>query len=104
MLSIIEQKLPAIRQLCADNAVEQLCLFGSASREIDFGSGSDVDFIYRFKENEIGELDYADYYFNLLFGLQDLLQRKVDLIAEHKVRNPFLAKHIQSDLKVLYES
>ncbi|SEM22232.1 hypothetical protein SAMN05216436_102277 [bacterium A37T11] len=36
----------------------------------------------------------GDNYFKLLYALQDLLQKNVDLVAEETVTNPFLLESI----------
>jgi predicted nucleotidyltransferase len=50
METIIEQHLPAIRQMLRQYGVEQAYLFGSAAKGIMHES-SDVDFIIRFPKN-----------------------------------------------------
>ena len=37
---------------------------------------------------------YEDNYFNLLHELQDLLKKKVDLVAEKTLKNPYLIESI----------
>ena len=57
-----------------------------------------------FNKDEIVEMDYADNYFDLLFSLQELLNRKVDLVAEEKLRNPYFIDSINRSKELVYES
>lgn len=89
---LIENKLPQIKKLFCKYGAKKVFLFGSAATD-KFHNDSDVDFLYTFSE----DLDYETYannYFSLLDELQDLLKKKVDLIAEKTLRNPYLIESI----------
>jgi predicted nucleotidyltransferase len=62
-----------------------------------------VDFLYRFNEED-KELDYVADYFDLLFELEDLLRRKVDLVAEEKMWNPYFIESINESKQMIYGS
>jgi len=79
-----------------------LYLVGSAAKENKFTDESDVDFLYRFNKEEIPEMDYANNYFDLLFALQDMLKRKVDLVSEEKMWNPYFIESINRDKQMIY--
>ena len=96
----IENKLPQIRNLFSKYGAKKVFLFGSAATN-KFNKNSDVDFLYTFPE----DLDYETYannYFNLLYELQDLLKKQVDLVAEKTLRNPYLIESInESKIQLL---
>ena len=94
METIIEQQLPAIRQLMRQYEVEQAYLFGSAAKGT-MHEGSDVDFIIRFPKN-MHYTTYANNYFALADALEQLLQKKVELVAEETLKNPYLLQSINS--------
>ena len=94
METIIEQQLPAIRQLMRQYGVEQAYLFGSAAKGT-MHEGSDVDFIIRFPKN-MHYTTYANNYFALADALEQLLQKKVELVAEETLKNPYLLQSINS--------
>jgi predicted nucleotidyltransferase len=54
---------------------------------------SDVDFLVCF-EPGLDYETYANNYFNLIYALQDLLQKNVDLVAEETLSNPYLIEDI----------
>ena len=45
---------------------------------------------------------YADNYFRLLFGLEDLLGRSVDLAETKAIHNPHFLEDIRQTRQVLY--
>jgi predicted nucleotidyltransferase len=100
MIRLIKDNMVAIRDACRKYHVRSLYLVGSAAKDGVFTDQSDVDFLYRFKKEEIVEMEYADNYFDFLFYLQELLNRKVDLVAEEKMWNPYFIKNKQ----LIYES
>jgi uncharacterized protein len=84
--------------------IRSLYLVGSAAKENSFTEKSDIDFLYRFRKEDIGEMDYADNYFDLLFELQDMLNRKVDLVSEERMWNPYFIESINESKQIVYES
>ena len=92
MEKTVEQYLPQIRNLFKKYGVERAYLFGSAAKNTTHQS-SDVDFIISF----LPDMDYETYgsnYFNLLYALQDLLHKNVDLVTEKTLINPYLLQSI----------
>lgn len=94
--------LQDLAALCRKYNVEELAVFGSALRD-DFGPQSDVDFLVRFRKDDVGP------WLANLTGLQEdlarLLGRSVD-VADWKgveeSRNPFRRTSILRSLKTLY--
>ena len=72
--------------------VEKAYLFGSAARAT-MKETSDVDFIIRFPAT-MHFTAYADNYFALAEALEGLLQRKVELVTEKTLKNPYLLQTI----------
>jgi predicted nucleotidyltransferase len=98
----LEDKLEEIRALCLSHAVEAFYLFGSAAKG-EMKETSDYDFMVRFS-SDVQLLEYADNYFSLLRKLEELLERKVDLVSEKSVKNPVLIKEIMDTRIPLYEA
>jgi len=57
--------------------------------------GSDVDFMVSFAPG-LSYTTYGDNFFGLLYALQEILERDIDLIAEETITNPFLLQRINS--------
>jgi len=104
MVALVENNLKAIQDACIKHHVKSLHLVGSATQENRFTEESYVDFLYLFRKEDIDLNDCADNYFDLLFYLQDLLNRKVDLVAEEKMKIPYFIESINRDKKMIYES
>lgn len=100
MNSIIENNKSSIDKLCKENKVEKLYVFGSVLNE-NFNENSDIDFIVKFNES-IPLLEYGDNYFELLFAFEDLFNKKVDLISEKSLKNPFFLKEVNITKKLIY--
>lgn len=88
-----------IRKLCGSNKVKSLFAFGSVLTE-DFNLESDIDLIVDIDEKD--PKTYSDSYFNLKFQLEQLFQRKVDLLEQEALKNPFLREKIERTMVRIY--
>ncbi len=89
MISLVEDRLTEVAQLCERYGVERLDLFGSASfaGEIDGRAGdgfdpdrSDLDFVVAFERRDPPDLFRR--YFGLEEDLEALFGRRIDLVME----------------------
>jgi uncharacterized protein len=100
----IKNKLSDIIKTCEQMQVKSLYLFGSGVRE-DFNTQSDFDFLFSFKTDADGNLLPPFYdYFDLMFELEKITGRKVDLVAESEIRNKYFLKRINPEKIKIYES
>ena len=103
MNSIIKNKLSDIVKTCEQMQVKSLYLFGSGVRN-DFNKESDFDFLFSFKNDKEGNLLPPYYnYFDLMFELEKITGRKVDLVAEERIRNKYLLDRISKEKIKIYE-
>ena len=94
----ISLPLEEIESLCRKWRIRELSLFGSVLRD-DFHPGSDVDVLVNFEPEAHWSLfDFID----LQDELEGLLQRKVDVVSERGLRNPFRRREIQGTRQVVY--
>ena len=98
-MGINERKLDKIRKLCSKHKVARLFLFGSVLTK-DFSDSSDIDFVVDFQGVEL--YDYAKNYFNLKASLEELLNRKVDLLEDKAIKNPYLQRSINASKQLIY--
>ena len=66
----------------------------------EFNENSDVDFLVKF-----GKIDLYDYFENLLNlkeNLENILQRKIDILEIQAVKNPYLKKSIDNSKLLIY--
>ena len=100
MIPKIDQHRGEIEALCRQYDVERLSLFGSAATGDFRASSSDLDFLVEFRAPLAA--GYADRYFGLLEGLQDVFKRPVDLVVESAIRNPYFREAVDRDKALLY--
>lgn len=100
MQKLIENALAEISKFSEKHHVDRLYLFGSATQPT-FSETSDIDFLVSFQE--IPLLEYADNFFDFKFELEDLFNRKIDLISEKSLTNPYLIKSINRTKILLYD-
>ena len=102
MNPLIEEKQLEIIALCKKFRVRNLELFGSVASQLFDAETSDLDFLVSFDDLDLGPGLYADAYFGLLEGLQDLFQRPVDLVVASVVNNPYFLNEIAKTRTLLY--
>lgn len=88
----------ALERLCRQFHVRRLELFGSAASGRDRPGESDFDFLVEFEPLPPGE--HANSYFGLLFGLEDLFGRPIDLVSPEAITNPYFREAVD-ETKVL---
>lgn len=98
-MGLIESNIKKIKALCKKHKVIRLFVFGSVLTD-RFNEGSDIDFVVDFDRENI--VDYFDNYFNLKYALEDLFKRKVDLLEEQTIRNPYLKKSVDQTKALIY--
>lgn len=100
MTELIQNKLDDIISLCKKHRVNAISVFGSAAKGT-LNKDSDIDLLVEFSQ-DIDVLDYADNYFSLLEQLQDIFNRKVDLVSIKSLKNPVLKEQIYQSKIDLY--
>lgn len=100
MESSIEQKREQLAQLCRQYQVQRLAVFGSALREDFDPERSDFDFVVEFQPLPAGS--YADTYFGLMEALEHLFERRVELVIESAIKNPYFRESVARSQALLY--
>ena len=88
-----------ISDLCIQHKVLRLYLFGSFAKN-KATKNSDIDFLVTF--NDVDLYEYFDNYLRLKEELEKLYNRKVDLVEEQTVKNPFLVENINQSKILIY--
>ena len=102
MTEVLQRKRDAIAAACARHGVARLEAFGSALRT-DYKPGqSDLDFLVDFEPMD--PYERVDAYFGLLDELRTLLDGDVDLVMVGAIKNPYIARSIDSTKQLLYVS
>ena len=93
MIEHIEVNQAQLEELCERYHVKRLALFGSAaSGTFDFET-SDLDLLVDFQHTD--DMNMADQYFGLLEGLEAIFRRRIDLVTERSIRNPYFKRAVE---------
>ena len=99
MNSILKNQLDTIRSLCERYRVKTLYVFGSVLTP-NFDTHSDIDLLVDFLDQHA--LQYASNYFQFKFELEKLFNRKIDLLEERALKNPYFIENINQKKQLLY--
>jgi predicted nucleotidyltransferase len=102
VIALVEDRREALDELCRRYHVQRLALFGSATGEAFDAARSDLDFAVEFAP--LDPHQHKESYFGLLFALEDLFQRSVDLAEYATIRNPFFRQALAESEVTLYEA
>ncbi|MBL1280462.1 MAG: nucleotidyltransferase domain-containing protein [Fluviicola sp.] len=98
-MSFIDIHRIQIIALCEKYKVQSLSLFGSAATG-EMTKESDVDLLVKF--NKINPANYFLNYTAFKSSLQKLFNRKVDLLEEQTLSNPYLVNSINKSKELIY--
>lgn len=98
-MDLVERNIETLKKLCVKYNVLKLYIFGSMQSD-KFREDSDIDFLVTFDKVDLEE--YADNYFDFKFSLADLFNRKIDLLEEKAIKNPYLKQSIDNTKELLY--
>ena len=101
MISLVSDNLDQIAALCREYRIRKLDLFGSAALGTFNPDTSDVDFVVDLGEYEPG---VARRYFDFADALEALLGRKVDLVTEESIVNPYFRYAVDQAREPIYEA
>jgi len=99
MNKILTDKLNLLTEICKTYHVDKIYAFGSVCTD-RFNDNSDIDFLVYFEPMDYG--DYADNYFQLCDKLESLFKRKVDVVTDKSLSNPYFIKTLERTKTVLY--
>lgn len=99
MLNLIENNKLELQRLCEKYDIKTMYVFGSATSS-DFNESSDIDMLISFKEIPFEK--YTDNYFELHEKLEQLFNRKVDLLTERSLSNPYFIQSVEKTKQLLY--
>jgi len=97
---LLEKNLDRMKKYCQEFDVEKLHAFGSITSN-KFNDKSDIDLLVKFKNLPCEK--YADNFFKLHEMFELIFKRKVDLVTENSLSNPYFIKTINRTKTLLYE-
>ena len=99
MNTIISDRIEDLIELCNLYSVKTMYVFGSVCTK-EFNDKSDIDLLITFDNLSIEQ--YTDNYFDLHYKLEDLFNRKIDLLTDKSLSNPYFIKRLEQTKQLIY--
>ena len=99
MNSIVSDNKQELIDLCSKYSVKSMYVFGSVCTE-NFNNESDIDILIAFDNLSIEQ--YTDNYFELHNKLEALFGRKIDLLTEKSLSNPYFIQSLENTKQLIY--
>ena len=99
--SEIKNKVTKLIKLCNKYKVEKLFVFGSVVKGRFNEKTSDIDLIAEIED--LPPVEKGEIIMKLWSELESLFARKVDLITNMNLKNPYLKKEIENSKILLYD-
>ena len=97
---LLRKKLTQVSEICRKHKVVKLFVFGSVCTN-KFTKNSDIDFLVGFESHYFD--GYADNLFDLEEQLENLLNRKVDIVSLATLSNPYFIKVVEKTKILIYD-
>lgn len=97
----VEELQKELPPLCKKYKIAYVDAFGSVARST-LGEDSDIDLLIEFSEPRREHI--SGRFFGFLHEVEDRFHRKVDLITENSLRNPYLKQKVNKDRVRIYGS
>ena len=100
MMNLLEQKRQSINELCDLYRVDKLFAFGSAITD-RFNEQSDIDLLVDMEP--MSPEEKGETLLLLWDALEKMFARRVDLLTEQSLHNPYLRDNITRTKRLIYE-
>ncbi len=97
---IVRNKKEQFLQLCKSHRIKNLFAFGS-SVQGEFNSESDIDLLVEIDESS--PISRGEILISLWDQLESFFNRKVDLLTNQSLKNPFLKENIDKTKRLIYD-
>ena len=92
--------MPVVLRLLQTHKVKDAYLFGSVLTD-RFNDNSDVDLLVNY-DDDMDPLEMGESLMELYIELEDNLNRKIDLLTERSLKNPYFIKEINEKKYQIY--
>jgi len=101
MQGIINDNLAALAKICEIYNVSRLYVFGSVVTERFSPKESDLDFLVEMQPMQV--VERGENLIRLWDALENLFQKKVDLITDQAIKNPFFKAELDKTKLLIYD-
>ncbi len=99
MNDLINTQIKTLREIFKEHLIKEAYVFGSVTTD-QFNEDSDVDILVSFINIPFD--GYADNLWDLEDKLEDILGRKVDVIPDHTLKNPYFINSVDENKIKIY--
>jgi predicted nucleotidyltransferase len=97
----ISKRLDDFKVVCSNHGVRYLYAFGSSVTDKFDSETSDIDLLVEIDDPD--PIERGEKLISLWDTFEDFFHRKVDLLTDSSIRNPFLRKSIDSTKILIYD-
>ena len=101
LTTLINERHTDFVELCRSHKVDKLYAFGSSITDHFDSKTSDIDVVVKIDIDD--PADRGDALLSLWDNLEILFKRKVDLLTDDSIRNPYLRSNIDRTKKLIYD-
>ena len=101
LMTLIRERYHDFIDLCRSHKVDKMYAFGSSITEHFDPTSSDIDIVVKIGIDNAA--DRGEALLSLWDKLEALFQRKIDLLTEDAIRNPYLKSNINRTKKLIYD-
>jgi len=101
LMTLIRERYTDFIDLCRSHKVDKIYAFGSSITDHFDPSTSDIDVVVKIDIED--PADRGEALLSLWDKLEVLFKRKVDLLTEDSIRNPYLKSNINRTKKLIYD-
>ncbi|MBD5219865.1 MAG: nucleotidyltransferase [Bacteroidales bacterium] len=102
-MKLIEMNIDKIAALCRKYKVAKLWVFGSILTP-RFTDESDIDLLVTFDKTRIPLLEMVDVFFDFIYELENLLNRKIDLTDYNSITNKYFKEEVDEKKQLLWSA
>lgn len=97
----ISKRIEDFKAVCSNHGVKYLYAFGSSVTDSFDYKTSDIDLLVEI--DDFDPIEKGEKLISLWDTFEDFFHRKVDLLTDSSIRNPFLSKRIDSTKILIYD-
>lgn len=101
LMTLVRERHSEFIDLCRSHKVDKMYAFGSSITDHFDPQKSDIDLVVKIDIDD--PADRGETLLSLWDKLEGLFQRKVDLLTEDSMRNPYLRSNIDRTKKLIYD-
>lgn len=101
LMTLIKERYTDFVELCRSHKVGKIYAFGSSITDRFDAEKSDIDIVVKVDIDD--PIERGEALLSLWDKLEGLFKRKVDLLTDDSIRNPYLKANINRTKKLIYD-